>query len=145
MTILIDKEKCTLCGACVSACPAGAITLTDQVEIDRDACLECGLCIKECPTQALSFDTALKTAAQHPKIPSDNKKKSILTTASKNSINRVAGNPSRQRGSGKGRGAGFTSKCLCLNCNKTFPHQRGVPCADMTCPQCGGRLVRGDA
>ncbi len=40
-------------------------------------------------------------------------------------------------------GAGPEGNCLCPGCGAKVPHQRGVPCYDMTCPQCGAKMVRG--
>lgn len=47
---------CLRCGGCASACPNGALTLTDRVHIDQDRCRECGRCVEVCPVGALSLD-----------------------------------------------------------------------------------------
>ncbi len=39
---------------------------------------------------------------------------------------------------GMGRG-GF---CICPKCNYRAPHQRGVPCQEQRCPNCGAKLLR---
>lgn len=46
-----------------------------------------------------------------------------------------------QSGSGQGRGGGGVSTCVCPNCGYQEPHQRGVPCVEKTCPECGSNLV----
>ncbi len=52
---LADQHFCTGCGACVAACPKGAIERKDDSEgfptpyIVEDKCIECGLCAKVCP------------------------------------------------------------------------------------------------
>ena len=61
-TVDIDKDKCTLCLACVSACPPHA--LTDDPEKPRlrfleSACVQCGLCVDTCPEDALSLSARL--------------------------------------------------------------------------------------
>ncbi|MDP8287643.1 MAG: hypothetical protein RAP03_13295, partial [Candidatus Electryonea clarkiae] len=46
------------------------------------------------------------------------------------------------RGAGQGRGLGPQGDCVCSKCGKSMPHQRGVPCTDMKCPECGALVVR---
>jgi ferredoxin len=66
--IVVDKEKCTLCMACVGACPEGA--LLDSKEspalrfIERN-CVQCGLCVRTCPEQAI---TLLPRLALNPEV-----------------------------------------------------------------------------
>lgn len=53
---VIDYEKCTSCGKCVSRCTFGYISkdpATGKVSVDRESCLGCGLCVSTCPTQAI--------------------------------------------------------------------------------------------
>ncbi|MCE5335001.1 MAG: electron transfer flavoprotein subunit alpha [Desulfobacteraceae bacterium] len=58
MKALIDKKKCTVCGVCSDACPAGAIELSeDHVEISDD-CTLCGICVDTCEFGALSLPKA---------------------------------------------------------------------------------------
>ena len=55
----VDREACTLCLACVGACPEKA--LLDMGEepglrfIERN-CVQCGLCQKTCPEDAITLD-----------------------------------------------------------------------------------------
>lgn len=56
--IEINVEGCTLCLACVSACPAGAL-LDDQekpaLRFAEDACVQCGLCKATCPEKVITL------------------------------------------------------------------------------------------
>ena len=47
------EEKCTQCGACLPACPTGAISLTSVIEMDQDLCIYCCACLKICPEEAI--------------------------------------------------------------------------------------------
>jgi hypothetical protein len=33
-------------------------------------------------------------------------------------------------------------ECLCPSCGKTIPHQLGLPCTQINCPNCGSSMVR---
>ena len=54
----IDVEGCTLCLACVSACPTGAL-LDDperpMLRFAEDACVQCGLCQATCPEKVITL------------------------------------------------------------------------------------------
>ncbi len=50
-----DRELCGHCGACVSACPTGAISPEDPSLTDADLCIRCAACIKSCPSAARSI------------------------------------------------------------------------------------------
>ena len=43
-----------------------------------------------------------------------------------------------------GIAAGPGGECVCPKCGLCIPHERGVPCAGMKCPDCGVALVRKD-
>jgi hypothetical protein len=49
----------------------------------------------------------------------------------------------RGRMGGSSAGAGPDSYCVCPQCGAKVPHQRGIPCYNMNCPQCGTRMTRG--
>lgn len=54
----VNTETCTLCMACVSACPADALLDGgDRPELRflESACLQCGICKETCPENAISL------------------------------------------------------------------------------------------
>jgi len=53
--ILIDREKCDLCGTCVSVCPEDCIELAETyLQINDEVCTKCELCVRICPVRALA-------------------------------------------------------------------------------------------
>ena len=59
MAMIVDKETCVGCGACVAVCPVGAISLEDKAHIDADACIGCGACVNGCPVGAIAPEGAV--------------------------------------------------------------------------------------
>ncbi|MDD3520398.1 MAG: 4Fe-4S binding protein [Actinomycetota bacterium] len=54
--IILDKELCVNCGACVSLCFSHALAInkdTYEIEFDKDKCVLCGICLNGCPVNAL--------------------------------------------------------------------------------------------
>jgi hypothetical protein len=43
---------------------------------------------------------------------------------------------------GPGKGGDEADSCLCPACGAKTDHQRGIPCLQVTCAQCGKSLVR---
>ncbi|HUF80816.1 MAG TPA: 4Fe-4S binding protein [Burkholderiales bacterium] len=61
-TVEVDGEKCTLCLACVGACPEGALLDAKdkpQLRFIERNCVQCGLCEKTCPENAIALATRL--------------------------------------------------------------------------------------
>jgi hypothetical protein len=50
------------------------------------------------------------------------------------------------RGGGQGRnrggGMGVGGYCICTKCNHREPHQQGVKCTTLKCPECGHTMIR---
>jgi electron transfer flavoprotein alpha subunit len=54
--ILVDREKCNGCGACIVSCPFGAISIVDNLAvIDLDKCNFCGACPDACGFDAIQI------------------------------------------------------------------------------------------
>jgi len=51
----IDHEKCVGCGACIDACPFGALSMVDGLIQVNEACTACGACLLSCPVHALNL------------------------------------------------------------------------------------------
>jgi predicted Fe-Mo cluster-binding NifX family protein/ferredoxin len=50
---VVDSEKCTGCGICISVCPTGAIEVDQQAVVDEETCNGCAACVSECPNEAI--------------------------------------------------------------------------------------------
>jgi ferredoxin len=57
-TLQVNKQTCTLCKACIGACPESALIDSQEAPalrfIERN-CVQCGLCANTCPEQAISL------------------------------------------------------------------------------------------
>lgn len=53
--IRLDRDRCTGCGICVSACPFGSIRIMDGYPVIMDDCRLCSSCVEACPNQALTM------------------------------------------------------------------------------------------
>lgn len=54
--VVRDDRRCTQCGACVTICPAGALSRdldTQEVRFSPEDCVACELCVPACPPRAM--------------------------------------------------------------------------------------------
>ena len=66
-SLQINKDACTLCLSCVSACPASALqdnTLMPQLKFIEKNCVQCGLCATICPEDAITLQPRLLLTPQ---------------------------------------------------------------------------------
>jgi ferredoxin len=57
-TVDVNVAGCTLCLACVSACPTGALSDDPErpmLRFAEDACVQCGLCQATCPEKVIAI------------------------------------------------------------------------------------------
>jgi ferredoxin len=69
----VDKAGCTLCLACVSACPTGALSDNPEspaLRFQEDACVQCGLCVNTCPESVITLEPGISfdEAARQPLV-----------------------------------------------------------------------------
>ena len=65
--ITVNKQTCTLCKACVGACPASALidaTETPALRFIERNCVQCGLCADTCPEDAIELTARLLIGPQ---------------------------------------------------------------------------------
>ena len=54
----VNVSGCTLCLSCVSACPTGALSDSEEkpvLHFDESACVQCGLCAATCPESVITL------------------------------------------------------------------------------------------
>jgi glutamate synthase domain-containing protein 2 len=51
--IVVDADRCQLCGRCAQECSFGAIRKTERVEADDRKCVACQRCVATCPQGAI--------------------------------------------------------------------------------------------
>jgi ferredoxin len=65
--LAVNKQTCTLCKACIGACPESALidaTETPSLRFIERNCVQCGLCVQTCPESALSLVPQLTIGAR---------------------------------------------------------------------------------
>jgi ferredoxin len=56
--LAVNKQTCTLCKACIGACPESALidaTETPALRFIERNCVQCGLCVNTCPENAITL------------------------------------------------------------------------------------------
>ena len=55
--VIVDHDKCDLCGLCIELCPAYVFYISNKgvVEADSGKCIECYGCIPLCPQNAIDI------------------------------------------------------------------------------------------
>ncbi len=56
--IVLDRERCVVCGLCTAVCRPGAFSLeegTMELLLDKDKCVYCEACVVACPRRAVTL------------------------------------------------------------------------------------------
>jgi ferredoxin len=70
-TIVVNRDTCTMCLACVGSCPVGAIQDAQEkpeLRFIEAKCVQCGLCATTCPEHAIALTPRLNLAPEA-KVP----------------------------------------------------------------------------
>jgi len=70
-TVEVNKDSCTLCMSCVSACPANALQdnqQAPQLRFVEKNCVQCGLCVSTCPEKAVNLVPRLLLTPQRKEV-----------------------------------------------------------------------------
>lgn len=55
-----NEKRCNQCGACITHCPTGALSIPDrttmEVAFDVEKCIACSLCVHSCPPLAMHVE-----------------------------------------------------------------------------------------
>jgi ferredoxin len=66
-TVHVNVAGCTLCLACVSACPTGALRDNPDrpmLTFTEEACVQCGLCANTCPEKVIALEPRLNVTPE---------------------------------------------------------------------------------
>ena len=59
MPPVVNKKKCTGCGACFRNCPGDLFTFDRKIKFPKlqypDECWHCGVCRMDCPEEAITI------------------------------------------------------------------------------------------
>jgi ferredoxin len=64
--VVVDQQACTLCLACVSACPVAALSDNPEqpmLRFSESLCVQCGLCAATCPEDAITLQPQIDFTA----------------------------------------------------------------------------------
>ncbi len=67
----VEVSGCTLCVACTSVCPTGALSANPekpQLRFLEDACVQCGLCAATCPEKVITLVPRLNLSAESAQV-----------------------------------------------------------------------------
>jgi Pyruvate/2-oxoacid:ferredoxin oxidoreductase delta subunit len=56
--IVLDEDRCVVCGLCTAVCKPGALALGkegDTLQLKKDKCVYCEACVAACPRRAVTL------------------------------------------------------------------------------------------
>lgn len=56
--IVLDEQRCVVCGLCTAVCKPGALKLSDrrdELSFDKNKCVYCEACVVACPRRAVTL------------------------------------------------------------------------------------------
>lgn len=98
--VVVEVEGCTLCHACVGACPTGALGADPDrplLRFTEEACVQCGLCRNTCPEKVIRLEPRLAfgPAAREPVILKEDEPASCVRCGkpfgTRSSVERIVG------------------------------------------------------
>jgi len=79
---MVEKSRCTQCGACEHSCKAEAITPAKRGEayptVDMAKCVGCYDCLSTCPQQAIQVTHSISPKTENPKPATDQSRRQFL-------------------------------------------------------------------
>ncbi len=132
--LAIDAAGCTLCLACVSACPTGALRDNPDrpmLTFTEDACVQCGLCTATCPEKVITLDPRLNLgpAAAEPRLVKEEEPFHCIRCSTpfgtKSTIERVAAKLSSTHWMYKGAPGNLDLMRMCADCRAITVTQTG--------------------
>jgi ferredoxin len=124
-TVHVDVAGCTLCLACVSACPTGALRDNPdrpQLSFTEEACVQCGLCAATCPETVITLEPRLNAtpAAAMPRVVKEEEPFACIRCGKafgvKSTVERVAARLAASHWMYKGSAANLELIRMCEDC-----------------------------
>ncbi|MCK5786101.1 MAG: 4Fe-4S binding protein [Candidatus Sabulitectum sp.] len=98
----VDKDKCTGCRACLSVCPAGAISMVDgKAVVDDSRCTNCAKCVQVCLPGAI-YSTGQSGQSAYPAAGAGDSGRGVGRGGGRG----LGRGPRDGRGGGRGGGGG---------------------------------------
>ncbi len=132
--IRIDTEGCTLCLACVGACPTSAIRdnpESPEVSFTEQLCVQCGLCRNTCPEKVITLEPRYNFAgsARDPEVLHSEEPFECIRCGTpfgvKSAIERIVEQLAGKHSMFQGENAGDLIK-MCDNCRVNVQFEDGA-------------------